>query len=73
VFTRRILKPRELVEVTVVEGVANGADGDVDIGVVNEPTHFRVDRTTNGNFHAEAMSVEPTALMAFRDVGEPVS
>lgn len=44
----------------------------LDIAVINEKSLRRIDFARDDNFDAERMSVQSTALVAFRERGEPV-
>lgn len=72
VFTGRVLKPVNLVEVIMIQLQAQWFKGSGEIAVINKPAGLRIDFTAHSDFANERMTMQPRAFMAFRNVGQAV-
>src|SRR5262249_40906642 len=68
ILARRVLEPRDLVEVVMIELVPERLPDVVDHAVVDEPTRLRIHRTGDRELDLERVPVQALALVTFRDV-----
>lgn len=73
IFTSRILKPRNIVQIPVIESLVQRFERACDIGEILYPTGFGSDRTAHAELDAERMSVKPPAFVGFRHVRQTMS
>ena len=73
VFACRILQSLNLVEVVVVKPVEQRFEGGLDVREIHDPAKMFIHWGINKNGYLERMTVEPSALVSFRHIGEPVS
>src|SRR5204862_512899 len=63
VLTGCVLQPGNLVQVVVVQHLAQRLERVGDLGVVDEPAGVRIDLSTHGNLALERVAVESRAFM----------
>ena len=58
-----VFQPGDIVEITVIELLDDFLGCLANLSVIVKPAHLRIDFSFNGDFHTEAVAMDPTALM----------
>jgi hypothetical protein len=70
VFDSRIIEPRDLIEIRVIEQVDERLHRRPNFSVIIKPSGRWIDCAFHGDFNLETMSVHPSALVALRRFGQ---
>lgn len=70
VFAGGVFQPRHFVEQAVIELVFQGAELVLELCEIHQPAGAGVDRSADGDFHAEGVAMHAAALVSRGNVGQ---